>query len=421
MAIQGSGLSFYPIFWVYHDGWRNYRIQSGTQSISNHYGHTHLFLMGFDWDNPTQDAWSGTQNYTFSLQDIWGPRSNDPNQQEQYRLVGTPKWYFHHQEIWRRIYIQPWDAEVATTKLLEKRGVRYDACADDKRYGPFREGRDNVAKKDYAALFIRDARTLPIDYYTSEPVSQAARTNHLADQARTVFTAEWPDTNPSYDPSTYNPATYDLQHGALLYAGGNAASLTAHPAAVPPFSDRLYIWPLMEYQKVTQLDWERFPGFEAEHDLNDETFGDGFSLSIEVPFRDPVTGKYRSPFCATNSTVVRPVGEYFNSLVPDDRKARYPTVIYDDPDHPPIDREPYYYDSPAKMPPELSGHLVTWNNPYGAAADGRWVQQCLGGIVQAKAEVTLEHKLGGRKTVWVHATSLQPSTTFAGVDQFAPG
>ncbi len=421
MAITGDGLTFLPLYWTFHDQWRYYThvetaLSGGGVSVDHreypHFGHAHLFMMGFDWGGDSQQAFSGSQSYNFEVVDIWGPRSGDPNQQLQYTVVGTPKWYFHVREVWRRIYIQPWDLKVSTTNPSLMRGVKFDACAADKLKGPYREGRDG--KTAYAPAFLQDARTLPIDYFETDSLSQEERTNWLKTQADAVMTQEWPSTYPPYDPSTYSPLAFDLQHGSLLYAGGNMG-LDIHPAARAAFGDRMYIWPLIEYQTVTQLNWQRFPGWQAANDTSDTNFGDGWSVNVEVPFTDPATGVYRSPFGAAGTRSVSPVGVYHNDLVADANKPRYRTVEYNDAENP--SETPYYYDTPEKMPPELSGQPITWHNPFGDDADGRWVQQCLGGIVQARAEIVLEHKFGGRSTVVVSATQYVPTTPFAGTDQ----
>lgn len=412
MGIEGEGISFLPLYWIHHDRWRYYTVSGGTQHVSNHYGHVHFWMMGLDWTNDSQDAFSGSQTYKFEIKDIWGPRSDDANQQHQYTVVGTPKWYFHVQELWRRVYVQPWDLKVDTQKVAERRGIKYDACADDKFSGPFREGRDG--RTSYAPAFLKDARTLPIDYYTSQDRLQSQRTNWVKTQADLVYGSPLDGSYPPYDPTGYQPDTYNLQHGNMLNAGGEQP----HPAAKPTFSDRLYIWPLIEYQKVTQMNWTRFPGWEALHDIDDNQFGDGWSVDVEIPFKDPATGIYRSPFCSPGTRIVRPFGQYFNGLVDGDSVPRHPVVTYNTEDNPPPDGEAgTYYDDPGKLPPSLSGQPITWHNPFEDQADGRWVQQCLGGMVMARAEVTIQHKFGGRHTVLVDQTQYLPSTKFAGTDQ----
>jgi hypothetical protein len=440
MSIQGKGSTFYPLYWCFHDNWKYYTAASNghggfTTKDYDHFGHLHFFMMGFN-TSLGRDAWFGQQTYKFSVEDIWGPRSKDPNQQHQYRVVGTPKWLFHLEELWRRVYIQSWDEKIDTNNLAERRGVKWDACASDKRHGPFREGR--VGDTSYAPVYIRDARTVPIDYYLNETQQQVTtesegggphRTNHLGELAAGVMSAEWPYPEPDpippnyshYNPATFNPATYSLEHGNYLYGGGDM-SLTVDSAAVPPFSDRFHIWPIIEYQRVTQLNWERYPGWEAAHDVSSNTFGDGWSVAINAPFVDTATGLYRSPFCPPGSKDVRPIGEYFNGLVPLERQPKFAEVEYKDPYQPPPDPlpvpyKPYYYSRWEQLPPQLSGQPMVWQNPYGDKADGKWVQQFLGAIVQAKCVVTIEHKLGGRRDVWVHGTQLIPATSFAGRDQ----
>ena len=52
--------------------------------------------------------------------------------------------------------------------------------------------------------------------------------------------------------------------------------------------------------------------------------------------------------------------------------------------------------------------------------DGIWVEQFLGGIIRAKACVTVEDNFGGRKDVWVTSNQFMISTPFEGTDQGAP-
>lgn len=482
MAIQGSGITFWPIYWVFNDCWRYYYQHAApgggiTTTQYDHAGHVHLFLMGFDWAGGTQDAWSGKQTYKFEAIDLWGPRSQDPNQQYQYTVVGTPKWYFRVEELWRRVYIQPWDLKVETQEPEKKRGIKYDCGASDKRFGPFREGRDFESRREFAPVFLKYARTIPIDYYQTSALSQlntvthyirggfnagedsskwygdttpsggpllgpydtqgqaedaagqwlinnphdeavTNRSNWLGDMAAEKLQVDAPGTNPAYNPRLFNARTYDLQHGNYLYAGGLPGT-EPHPAA-RPFSDLLFAQPLMEYQHVVQLDWTRLPGAVASNDIDADHFGDGWSVSVELPLKDPGTKLYRSPFCPPGTRTVMPIGQYYNGLVSDARKQRYSSAGYDDPNEPPLAGTPFYYDTPEKLHPSKSGSLIQWNNPYGDNLDGRWVQMFLGGMVQAKCEVTIQHKFGGRETIWINSTQYLPQTAFAGRDQAAP-
>jgi hypothetical protein len=459
MAIQNDGLQFHPLYWIFHDNYRYYRrntttvgdVQTTSLEEFDHYGHMHLFMMSMPWGDG-QDAFSGFQNYHFELQDVWGPRSGDPNQQMQYRVVGTPKWYFHVEELWRRVYIQPWDMAVPNDDISAKRGIKYEACDRDLVAGPFREGRDAATRTDFAPAFIRGARTLPLEYFTNNERSQAPgdRENFIAQRAASISQAwaearatelllvtypgaDWPaslfaSTVATELAKVYNPDTYALNHGPYLYAGGNdpfSGEVSPHPAAVPPFGDNLYIYPIMEYQTVTQLAWQRLPGAEVANDVDDETFGDGWSLDVQIPFRHPATGQYNSPFGATPG-VVSPIGQYHGlngqgePLVPTARRMKHATVTYAEDESEGTPEAPAnLYDHPQKLDPALSGQLAAFHDPYGDTT-GKWVQQCLGGIVQARAKVTIESKLGGRQDIWVATVQYLPSTPFAGNDQALP-
>jgi hypothetical protein len=403
----------------------------------HHHGHTHFFMLGLDFNAPGADAFSGHQTYDFRLDDIWGPRSGDPNQAEPYRVIGTPKWKFHIQEVWRRVYVQPWDLKVGNaSSFLQQRGVKWDASPADKIHGPFRE------TLGYAPVYVQNARTLPLEYFNRETKGRKERDNYVMSKAQQMI-AEW-NASPlgARFPKTFDPQTWNLDHGN--YVDYNT------PPGRPSFPDALYIYPIIEYQTVTQLDWERLPGYEAAHDIDADNFGDGWTQQIQIPFKNPVTGKYNSPF-GPQPGVCKPVGEYFgvktngDPLVPlasrpKHRKRNGPPP---DPDHVP----PYYpegndfhcepFSLPAFDPADpawqgvdggpvtgdtrdnLSEQPVTFHDPHGVN-DGKWVQQCLGGIVQAQAIVTIEHKLGGRRDVVVSATQYLPTTAFEGADQLMP-
>jgi hypothetical protein len=403
MAITGQGIQFYPLFWTFHDQWKFYVPHiNGGYSIFNHFGHVHFFMLGFDLSRDSGDAFSGQQTYNFQIQDVWGPRSKDPNQNDLYRVIGKPKWYYQVTELWRRIFVQPWDK---STDL--KQGVKYDASPDDKRMGPFREGMANHGLTSYSPYFLAGARSLPIEYFRSQEHVRSIRDNYVADRARALLGSD-------YDDSKYN-----LDHDNFLLARYNDAGDTGHHAGVDPFSDELYIWPVLEYQKVVQLDWEILPGSTPDvTDLDDATdrYGDGWETQITVPFVDPVTQKYRSPF-ANDPGVVLPFGQYNEwaslgnrKLVPTTNRLRHnPHPQYGD-------NRPY--DQRLDLDPAKAGQVITqWHNPWGDQSGGRIVQQCLGGIVQVRARIILEHKLGGRMDTWVTATQYLPSTDFEGSDQ----
>ncbi|MCL2640717.1 MAG: hypothetical protein FWD53_07725, partial [Phycisphaerales bacterium] len=135
----GNGLRFHPLFWVWHDAWKYYIPNlNGLPIVYDHWGHIHFFMPSLAFDPEGGDAFTGQQCYKFAIQDIWGPRSKDPNQSTPYRVIGMPKWYFHIEELWRRVYVQPWDLGPKDAPAYSRRGLKYDASPPDKRMGPFR-------------------------------------------------------------------------------------------------------------------------------------------------------------------------------------------------------------------------------------------------------------------------------------------
>lgn len=446
MSIQGEGLTFKPLYWVYHDQWENYvRPQQGPDSVSQHYGHVHLFMPGFPADGSLADAFSGRMSFRFTLKDIWGPRSDDPNQTSKYEVIGTPRWTFTVSEVWRRMYIQPWDATGDGVAVPLRRGIRWDASAPDSDHGPlhgpFREGRDAATGRVFTPLYLEHARTLPIEYFDNDDLSQAERGNVVAVRAEQYtqqlaeLMATFPDETrlaPEIFDELWEPRKYALDEhpGMNYYLPAGGYQVTPHPAAVPGFSDALYIWPLIEYQTVEPIKDRGLPGNSANDVSNPydvtEDFGDGWSIEVTLPLDDPETDEYRSPF-GPHAGVCRPIGEYFNQdydgnpLVPDEKKARYAEhPSYDprpheegyDPEHPGDN----FYDPPFDPDPALSGQLLTFHDPY-EAGDGFWVQQCLGGKVEAQAKICVEHKLGGRRFITTTSTQYLPATPFAGASQ----
>jgi hypothetical protein len=433
-AIQGTGLSFQPLYWVFHDSW-SYQ-KTSIASTFYHYGHVHFFMLGYRWRDDNADAFNGAQSFRFEIEDLWGPRSQDPNQSLPYRVVGTPKWYWRIEEVWRRVYIQKWDERIDVknpNQAVGRRGIRWDACDKGKTLGPFREG------SRFAPLYVHNARTLPIEYFRTDEKLQTKRDNRVGDMVKAGIDAWNPTPLGQLLPRTYDPDKYGLDHGGHVVGG---------PRATPSFPDALYIGPTIEYQKVVQLDWERMPGWAQLHDVDDDTFGDGWANSVQIPFVNPVTQKYNSPF-GPSPGVVHPVGEYFGQdlkgqpLVSLDKRLMHRLRQDNPPSLDPSNPSPGGYDTaeePFGLPafvdndpkwttwnggtplphdprPNLSGQPMAFYNPYGEDADGKWVQQCLGGLVMVKAEVTLEHRLGGRSTQWITATQLIPTASFAGTDQ----
>lgn len=163
-------LDFYPLYWIYHDCWRWTETTATDKEpavqTNFHAGHIHLFMMDYNPNKTgSQQAYTGKQIYSFSIEDEWGPNSTNPSQIRAYKLVGKPRWYFKIKEYWRRVYIQPWDVEDHIKKLPlhpDRIGIRYDASLPQHTLGPFREGRGLY-------FFQPDVnRTLPVEYWLDE-------------------------------------------------------------------------------------------------------------------------------------------------------------------------------------------------------------------------------------------------------------
>ena len=400
MAIPGNGLRFSPLFWVFHDQWKYYIPNPGSPNTEyNHWGHIHFFMPTVTIKPEGGDAFSGVQKYHFTIKDVWGPRSNDPNQSTPYRVIGKPKWFFHIQELWRRVFIQPWDLGPKDAPVQQRRGLKYDASPADKIMGPFREGINGTV--NYAPYFMSHARSLPVEYFQDSNKDQAMRDNYVAARAQALLGDE------------YDDQMYGLNHGNYLLA----KKIGGHHAGVPAFSDALYIWPVIEYQRVVQMDWDILPGSPPDVPNiadADDSYGDGWDANLTIPFTDPVTQKYRSPFGYVSG---RPLafGRYNDTIFPSGRK------LVEDAHRLKYSSTTAPSDSPLKLPGDKSDEYITeWHNPWGDSDGGGIYQQCIGGIVQAKARVLLEHRFGYRTEAWVNATQYLPTAGFAGSDYGSP-
>jgi hypothetical protein len=63
---------------------------------------------------------------------------------------------------------------------------------------------------------------------------------------------------------------------------------------------------------------------------------------------------------------------------------------------------------------------MTFNVPANMKEDGAWVEQCFGGIVKAKAVVTIEDNFGLVRDVEIVTTRFYLAEQFEGSDQNAP-
>jgi hypothetical protein len=329
------------------------------------------------------------------------------------RIVGSPKWYFDVTEYWRRVYIQWWDKpnnSIVENEIAEKKGLKYDASYRYHTKGPYREG-----KKQFFYM-TNPTRTLPIEYWHED--SKVIRDHYVRTESDGyhVWNSVDIDLSASVLIPDENPVGADNggPHGT-----GTAIWNKERNYGLP---DKEFIYPSLEYQRVNHLTGERLPGWE-NRDVDDENFGDGFNIEISFPFK--VDGEIQSPFSIDG--IVQPPGIYchgFDTKFPE-RVMKYPaydTVFPDEErdfwdEHNLVYREADYL-----IPDELKGEKVTWHVPSHMEEhiDGIWVEQCLGGVVTAKALVTIEDNFGGRRDVWVSKQQFVVTDKFEGKDQGEP-
>jgi hypothetical protein len=369
-----------------------------------------------------QQAYSGEQLYKFSLDDEWSPRlerDREPNQQLNVKIIGSPKWYFWVREFWRRVYIQPWEdpGNVDDGEFVGKKGIRYDASRDMHTWGPFREGKGNFF------YWTNTARTLPIEYYHDE--NRTIRDHFIrSDDTESEWNRKWSYdasvfenvSDTGVDPSGYNSTRWIIPRSIYAgrpsnnYGGGDGPSAD-NRAREYGYADSNYIHPTIEYQYVQQMNWERPEGWEERPD------GDGFEREVSIPFK--LGGKIQSPFSDDQLNVSAP-GTYHhgfelkhpenilkyaeNSLIRNGQSGGDPDNIYVDPNE---------WDLPA------SGVPISFHVPAGMSEDGKWVEQCLGAIVKARALVTLEDNFGRQYSVWVNSSQYMVQDNFEGSDQNA--
>ena len=487
-------IQFKPLYWVYHDCW-DYQSQTWAQGrygpetstrTFHHYGHMHFFIPGFYTGQAnSQQAYSGQQVYNFNYSQLWGANSGDINQQQNVRVVGMPKWYFHIEEYWRRIYIQDWDYKQNSNKIgfLGKKGIKYDASLKQHTRGIYRETKDNY-------FFYTDlCRTLPVEYWKNSEKTvrdhylrlnngnpqYLAFYNKLKSKdwkvnVNTINKSTWdfkndyptlkdPTVYPKYDPMN-NLVDYTdfythfdqftIPRGGVVssvanYFGKRINPQTGKPpieeyhqaygdqsgARISAYPDRYYIFPTIQYQKVIHKNWQRLDGWQqrdAEDEQTGEVFGDGYSQTINIPFRK--NDKVQSPFSDDNGKVY-PSGIYMHNVVPDEQKIQY-NVARDANGQPIMNnyQTEFIYNKARTtwhnlMPQQLtyydgvSPFYATCNYPdlYKKNQDGMWVQQCLGAIVKAKVKVIVQDYLGGRTQYWTQDNNFYIDNQYTGKDQ----
>lgn len=507
-------LTFYPLYWIYHDNWKCRewkKDQWGNwtkYSDKWHNGHIHYFMPDYSIHKKTLNgkAYFGQQKYEFSFETLNGPNSGDINQPQNIHYIGSPRWYFHITEYWRRIYIQPWDNKGENDKIagiVGRVGLKYDASVGTR--GPFREGKHNFFYYDIAS------RTLPIEYYRDE--EKKTRDNFLngnevwefprygEEDYKTPMTKFYipkegvvPElpydflTSRYSQQYTYKDPDTGIEENRYIYQDKFLESgvfynsnkqpilgydtTDSYGAYQKPFGDWRYIYPTIEYQKVVHLNYERLPGWELRDQSNG---GDGFEITISLPYT--LNKIVQSPFSDDNGNV-SPVGVYhhdfekkFPNLV-----LRYPKYdkcdigwynidIYEkvdpsgdeDPENDTLVESLITKNIPQKypdgtlsenqyvvikkdedgdyvwgkrpdptgkyiehrIPDDLKGKKCIFRIPDGMRQDGVWVEQCLGGIIKARAEVDYEDNFGTRGTLVVNTTKLVLDEKFEGSDQNA--
>ncbi|MCK9279257.1 MAG: hypothetical protein M0P71_01325 [Melioribacteraceae bacterium] len=464
---MSDNLEFYPLYVIYHDQWGfrdwNFYNQGGwiPSNQRPHRGHCHFFMLGHEPElDGASRAFSGSQSYNFSIEDEWSIRSKDPNKTDNVVILGTPKWYFYIEEYWRRVYIQPWDSR--KNKYINgdigKTGIKYDASSNAHTFGPFRECKGNFF------FFNNMARTISIEYYSNELKTE--RDHYLKGGNN-----KW-----NIDDFTKNGDT-DFIIPRNFWCGGDNGLIDGPIDEIKGrdfgYQDSYYIYPTIEYQVVNHLNWERLYGWQ-DRDIDENIFGDGLEVQVSIPYK--IDGKIQSPFSDDDGNVY-PVGSYFHNFEENnpDRVLKYPTIdevdsltyetlITEDSNEVKsiilVDVEltivnwgdgssenittsgeiEHIYSEPGtysvsilkkdtnpvndkwRIPDELKGQKVVWSIPSNISSklDGMWVEQCLGGIVRAKALVTIQDNFGGKKEVWITANNFIVNENFSGIDQGEP-
>lgn len=489
-------LTWYPLYWVYNDCWQwTHTIPAGKFLESSrtvtipHPGHIHFFMMDFPVNSDTQQAYYGEQKYTFEFENLWGEGSGDPNQQNNIRIIGRPKWYFYIAEYWRRIYIQNWDDPNNTDydSVTDKRGIKYDASKDCHSRGPFREGKDNY----FFSTSLN--RTLPVEYWKN--YEKTVRNHYLRQGEGIKQPYEWdfgnminghpdPENLGSYpkqiknipgqttnqkgetisnpEPNQFDPKEYpwenyfqdyddwtipreftckgDMKSNAASQGFPGTASYSDEDKARWNYPDNYFISPVIEYQKVVHANWERLPGSE-KNDIDKEVdedgietgedFGDDWTIEVTSPFK--IDGKIQSPF-SDDSGKVYPAGIYCHDLDKNgkikpmkyNKRFYNPEVKNEDADVEGVNTQEIFLSMNKCLPPKEIAlnedgeqNIVKWNFPDGFPEDGKWVEQCLGAMVIAKARVVLENNFGERSVEWVTNTAFSLGDTFVGMDDKA--
>jgi len=109
------------------------------------------------------------------------------------------------------------------------------------------------------------------------------------------------------------------------------------------YPDDRFVGPVLEYQKVVHLNWQRLPAKQSEESFFQNNwrtdpgdFGDDFSVSISIPFKK--NDEVQSPFSGKDG-ITRPIGVYCHDVVKPEDKLRYHVIWCDTP----VKLRNYYY------------------------------------------------------------------------------
>lgn len=309
------------------------------------------------------------------------------------------------------------------------------------------------------------------DYYTpttkffipSPGVMPEAPSDYLRDAYNTKYIRTNPQTQEDEERYVYEDKFLESGFKYSGGSGGNLDSTDAFGAFQGAYGDYRYIYPIIEYQKIIRKNYERLPGWELRDQVQG---GDGFTISVDIPFS--VNDIVQSPFSDDEGNV-SPIGTYHHNFVEQypDQILKYPkydkcdegwynwgiyssdgtllrvVIQQESPVGPPdgndfeegqytekikdSDGDPVLGKRPDpknefleyRIPDELKGKPCIFKVPEGMKEDGIWVEQCLGGIVKARATIKYRNNFGKEGIMEVTETKLILDEKFEGSDQNA--
>ncbi len=197
-------------------------------------------------------------------------------------------------------------------------------------------------------------------YPRSKPLSTSTQQSNSLSESESELdeSQNFPTASP-YDPFRQGEAdpigewkkyftrreTFTIPNGTTAQGDGNVTSWKGTPYKPLPhpreqsysaedgarrqYPDDWFVSPIIEYQRVVQLDWERLPQHQGEEGYIEEhwnergsagNWGDGFDVTISIPFRK--NEQIQSPFSDDNRQV-QPIGKYCHNVVSEESKLRH--------------------------------------------------------------------------------------------------